>query len=432
MKVLFISSIGLATDLAKQIKNSGHEVKLFVKDIRLKNIFDGIIEKTNNWENELDWVGKSGLIIFDDNGFGSEQEKLRGLGYSVFGGNSIADQIEYNREFTKELFEEYQIISNPLKSFSNLQEAIDYIKNKPRKYTIKREGANSKFITFVGENPTGEDVIEILKNYYNDPILKKQPFSIQEKVDGIEIGVARYFNGQDWIGPIEMNVEHPYLFAGDIGPLTDEMGTVAWYTEKETKLYKETLKKLEPFLRKINYKGDMGINTIINKNGCYALETTPRLGSPITHLQTTIQQSDWALFLKAIADGEDFKMKYKKGYGVVISLSVPPFPFQKHFQTDVCNGLTIDTSELTQEDWKNVHLDEVIFDKNSQTYKVSSQTDGFIMYVTGFDKWSVKKAKEKALAVAKKIHLPKMFYRIDIGDKFAKQNRKTLKKWGWI
>lgn len=432
MNVLYVTRDGLATDLARQIKNSGHEVKLFVKDIRLKNIFDGIIEKTDNWENELDWVGKSGLIVFDDNGFGLEQEKLRERGYSVFGGNKAADDLEYRREFTAKIFQESGINTTFLKSFSKPEEAILYVKENPAKYIIKRDGYNSKFVTFIGEEPHGKDVLEMLENYCKDNILKNQAVSIQEKAEGIEIGVGRYFNGQNWVGPIEMNVEHPHLFAGDIGPMTEEMGTVAWYTQKETKLYKETLKKIEPFLRKINYKGDIGINTILNRDKLYALETTARLGSPITHLQTTIQRSDWALFLKAIADGKDFKMKYKKGYGVVISLSVPPFPFQKHFQTDVCNGLTIDTSELTQEDWKNVHLDEVIFDKNSQTYKVSSQTDGFIMYVTGFDKWSVKKAKKKALNIAKKIHLPKMFYRIDIGDKFARQNRKTLKKWGWI
>lgn len=432
MNVLYITRDGLATDLARQIKKTGHEVKLFIKDERLRNIFDGIIEKTDDWKNELNWVGKSGLIIFDDNGFGLEQEKLRDQGYSVFGGNSKADQLEYKREFTSNIFKKSGINATFLKSFEEPQKAIDYVKENPAKYIIKRDSFNSKFVTFVGEHIDGKDVIEMLENYRKDKILKNQAISIQEKAEGIEIGVGRYFNGNKWIGPIEMNIEHPHLFAGDIGPITEEMGTVCWYTEKETKLYKETLKKIEPFLREINYKGDIGINTIVNNDRLYALETTARLGSPITHVQTLLQKSDWAEFLKAVADGEDFDLKYKKGYGVVISLSVPPFPFQKHFQTDICNGLTIDTSELTEDDWKYVHLDEVIYDQKTASYKVSSQTDGFIMYVTGFDKRSVKKAKEKALKIARKIHLPKMFYRIDIGDKFEKQDKKTLKKWGWI
>lgn len=432
MRVLYITRDGLASDLARRIKDSGHEVKFFIKEPHLKNIFNGIVEKSHNWEEELEWVGKTGLIIFDDNGFGSVQEELRNKGYSVFGGNITADKLEYDREFATEIFNKYGIYTNPLKSFNNFQDAVGYIRNNPNKYTIKREGINSKFVTFVGEHSEGKDVIEILENYYKDPVLKNQPISLQQKAEGIEIGVGRYFNGQNWVGPIEINIEHPYLFPGDIGPLTEEMGTVGWYTEKENKLYRETLKKLEPFLREIDYRGDIGINTIINNKGVHALETTARLGSPIIHIHTLLQKSDWAEFLKAVADGKDYDLKYKRGYGVVTSLCVPPFPFQKHFKTDVCSGLTIDTSDVSKKDWKYIHLDEMVYDLETRKYKVSDQTNGFIMYVTGYDRWDVKKAKNRSLKVARKIHLPKIFYRIDIGDKFVQENRRKLKNWGWI
>lgn len=447
MRILYITENGLASDLARQMKDAGHEVKFFIKDVRLRNIFDGIVEKTNDWEKELDWVGrnirgtrgkkgqKGGLIVFDDNGFGRDQESLRKMGYSVFGGNVAADKLEYDREFCSKTFKKYKINSNSIRTFTGLREAVNFIEKNPRAYTIKREGANSKFVTFVGEHPRGKDVIEMLENYYKDPLLRTQPISLQQKADGIEIGVGRYFNGRNWVGPIEINVEHPHMFPGNIGPFTEEMGTVAWLTDKENRIYRETLKKITPFLQKINYKGDMAINMIVDgptADNIYALEMTPRLGSPIIHLHTTLHKTDWAKFMKAIADGENINLQWRRGYGVVISLSVPPFPFQKYFQTDVCSGLTIDMDKLTPEDWEHVHFDEVMFDAQTGKYKVSSQTDGFVMYVTGFDKKSIARAKNRALAIARKIHLPKMFYRIDIGDKFARIDKKRLEKWGWI
>lgn len=432
MRILHISKDGLAGDLARRMSGSGHDVKYYTEDDRKLDIFDNIIEKIYDWRQELGWVGKDGLILFDDNGFGEVQEDLRNKGYSVFGGNTMADKLEYDREFTNKIFNRYGILTNHLKSFKDFKSAVEYVKKNPAPYTIKREGRNSKFVTFVGEHKDGLDVIEMLENYYRDPRLKSEPISIQKKAVGVEVGVARYFNGKKWVGPIEINVEHPHLFAGNIGPLTEEMGTVAWYTENENRLYKETLKKLEPFLKEIDYRGDIGINTIIEGNKIYALETTARLGMPIIHLQTALHISDWADFFKAIADGKDYKLNYQKGYGVVVCLLVPPFPFQKHFMTDVCSGLTIDTNKLTKKDWKNVHLDEVMFDKEKKVFRISEQTDGFIMYVTGVDEKSIKKARDKALNIAKKIRIPKMFYRIDIGEKLEKKDLKILKKNNWI
>jgi len=431
MNTLFISKKGLASNLAKLIKDEGHEVKYFMCCKKLDNVFDGIVEKTTDWRNELDWVGKEGLIIFDDNGYGKIQEDLREAGYSVFGGCEIADKLEYDREYTQKIFNKYGIRTNQVKSFKNLYDAIDYVEKNPAKWIIKRDGDNSKFITYAGERDDAKDVLEILKNYTLNKRLIDSPISIQKKAYGIEIGVGRYFNGRNFVGPVEMNLEHPRLFAGEIGPFTDEMGTVAWYTDKEKKVYKETLGKIEPFLREIDFRGDIGINCIVNEDGLVALETTARIGCPIVHLQSEIHESGWGEFMKAIADQEDFDLKWKKGAGVVFSISVPPFPFEKHFDTDVCSGLTIYIDNLTKEDMRHVHLDEVAYDKKENRYYISKQTDGFVLYVTGFAK-KVTKAREQALKIIEKIKIPKMFYRIDIGEKFDKHDYKKLKKWGWI
>jgi len=431
MKILYISNNGLANNLARVLLNEGNDVKLFIEDKNLWNVFDNIVPKTNDWKKELEWVGTEGLIVFDDNGYGKIQEKLRSQGYSVFGGCEGADKLEYDREFTYEVFKKYNIKTNAAKTFKSINQAIKFIEKNPDIYTIKREGSNSKFVTFVGEREDGNDVIEILRNYSKNSKLKDEPISLQIKTKGIEIGVGRYFNGNDWVGPIEINLEHPHLFAGNIGPFTEEMGTLAWYTDSESKIYTETLKKLKPFLQEINYRGDIGINCIVNKEGIFAIETTARIGSPIIHIHSELHISPWSDFLKSIADGKTYNLKWRNKYAVVFSIAVPPFPFHKHFDTDVCSGLTIYMDNITEEEMHHIHLDEVAYDNKKNKYYVSEQSNGFILYVTGSSK-TVAQARLKALKIIEKIHVPKMFYRVDIGENFIKTEREQLIEWGYL
>ena len=45
---------------------------------------------------------------------------------------------------------------------------------------------------------------------------------------------------------------------------------------------------------------------------------------------------------------------------------------------------------------------------------------------------TVEKAREAVYALAKKVIIPKIFYRTDIGESFLNRDRDKLRKWGWI
>ena len=85
VRILFISYELVAANLAYLLIKEGCEVKLYIEDRHLRSSFHNLVEQTFNWKKELHWVGKDGLIIFDDIGYGEIQEKLREQGYSVFG-----------------------------------------------------------------------------------------------------------------------------------------------------------------------------------------------------------------------------------------------------------------------------------------------------------------------------------------------------------
>lgn len=433
MKILFISHDLIGGNVAYLLKKEGHDVKLFIEEKEGRKNFDNLVSKTNNWRNELKWVGKDGLIMFDDVGYGKIQDKLREEGYIVLGGSEIGEKLEIDREFGQKICEAYGIKTVPLRDFLDIRQAIDYVKSHPAAWVIKQNTHSFKDLTYMGHFDDGKDVINVLENYEKNNILSSKTITLQQRIDGVEVGVARYFNGTNWVGPIEVNIEHTKFFPGDLGPITSEMGTLAWYdTNENNKLFKETLERLKPFLQQVNFRGDMSLNCVVNKDGAFPLEATARLGTPITHLQSELNISPWGEFLYAIAKGEDYQLKFKSGYGVVVMLAVPPFPYTyKLDKHSFSNTDVYFDNKLTDKDFKHIHFEEIALRaENSKQYYISD-TRGYIMYVTGHG-LSVEAARGKVYNLIKNIHIPKMFYRNDIGMNFIRRDCARLKKWGYL
>jgi phosphoribosylamine---glycine ligase len=432
MNILFISNICIAANLAVLLKNEGYGVKLHIVNKSYRNSFDNLVEKTNNWKKELPWVGKDGLIVFDDVGWGKTQDDLRKKGYKVFGGSKMGDKLEQDREFGQKIFRECGLKTVELKDFSDIEEAIIFIKNNPKKWVVKCNDHTQKFLTYVGEYTCGKDTVSVLKSYFNNRNINREKITLQERIAGIEMGVGRYFNGHDWVGPIEINFEHTKMFPGNIGPITDELGTLAWYDEDENnKLFVDVLDKFKQYLRSIDFRGDFEINCIVNENGAYPLEVTARFGSPIVHLQSELRISPWGEFLYAVANGEKYNLKYKKGYGIVNFIATPPFPYGKKHSKETLYGVNIYLDGLTNKEMGSLHFEGVSMrvGKDIGQYFISSD-DGYIAYTTAVAN-TVKEAREKSLNIIRKIVIPKAFYRDDIGEDFEKR-LPDLKKWGYI
>lgn len=432
MNILFISNDLIGGNLANILKKEGHNVKLFIEDSGRHENFSNIVTKTYNWKKELSWVGKDGMIVFDDVGYGEIQDDLRKQGYTVFGGNKAGDRLEQDRAFGQKIFKKYGLKTVPLKDFNNIKNAIAFVKKNRQAWVIKQNNHHySKVLNYVGEFDDGRDVIGMLDNYYHNKKASTEKISLHQRIRGVEIGVGRYFNGENWVGPIEFNIEYPRFFPGDIGPMTSEMGTVAWYSNDENnKLYKDTILKLEPYLKKINYRGDFEINFIVNETGAYPLEATTRMGSPIIHLHSELNISPWGEFLYAIAKGENYNLKWKKGFGMVVLIAVPPFPYTEKSQKNLLYGSYIYLDNLKEQDLEHVHFEEVSYNPTKKRYYISD-TRGYILYVTDV-KANLKKTQESVYGMIKNIYIPKMFYRSDIGDNFLKENKAKLKKWGYL
>jgi phosphoribosylamine---glycine ligase len=436
MRILFVSSDASGASLCYRLHKEGNEVRFYIssKDKYIQRTLDGMVKKIHNFDEGIRWVGKKGLIVFDYTGYGKTQDKLRKDGYSVIGGSEFGDKLEDSRQYGQKIFSVCGMKIIPSVSFKNASSAIKFLKDNKGPWVLKQNGPANKSLNYVSKFKDNRDILSLLSNYSRLKYFSRESdcFDLQKKIEGIEIGVGRYFNGKDWVGPIELDIEHKDLFNDDLGPKTFEMGTLIWYSNDEKNLlFLSTLAKLKPYLQKINFRGDININCIVNETVAYPLEATARFGYPAIQLHMEIQQSPWAKFLKALADGENYNLKWEKGYGIVVLIATPPFPYHrpryKHFSPE---GITIHfKDELLKQDLNHIHFEGVMKKKNGEF--CICDNIGYALHVSGMDK-TVAKTRDKVYSIIQNIVIPKMYYRTDIGLKFIKEDERKLREWGWI
>jgi len=424
-KFLFVSYDALISDVAWQVTKEGHEVKYYIRNPADKDSADGLVNKIDSWENEVDWAD---IIIFDDVlGMGKWAEKLRKNGKLVVGGTAYTDQLEDDRSFGQEELKKYGIPIIPYENFTNFEDAITYVKSAPGKYVIKPSGeaANIKRFLFVGQEDDGKDVIQVLDAYNRVWTKKIKSFQLQKRVGGVEVAVGAFFNGNDFIYPINVNFEHKKLFPGNIGPSTGEMGTSMFWS-MPNRIFNSTLKKMEEVLRQQNYVGYIDLNCIVNKNGIYPLEFTSRFGYPTIHIQQEGILMPIGNFLYGLADGSLKKFNARSGFQIGVRLVVPPFPYGGEVK-----GPAADSRDsvilFKKPDLSGIHIEDAKIINNE--WAVAGES-GVVFVVVGCGS-TMKQAQQQAYSRTNNILIPNMFYRDDIGDRWFEDSDK-LHNWGYL
>ena len=234
-----------------------------------------------------------------------------------------------------------------------------------------------------------------------------------------------FFNGEDFIYPINVNFEHKRLFPGEIGPFTGEMGTTMYWSEPNP-IFLETLVKIKDKLKKSGCVGYIDINCIANARGIYPLEFTSRFGYPTINIQMEGILTPMGEFLYRLANHENFELKTKKGFqiGVVIALT----PYIARYTPDIAtyHDLSI-LFRRPNPTLEGIHLGDVkLIDDQLRVAGVS----GYILIVTGSGQ-TVEEARKQTYYRVKNIRLQNMFYRVDIGTRWY-QDSDRLQSWGYL
>jgi phosphoribosylamine--glycine ligase len=422
-KFLFVSWESLSGDLAWQIQKEGHEVKVYIKNEEDKDVYDGFLEKVDDWKKYVDWAD---IVVFDDVGFGKEADELRKSGKLVVGGSVYTDKLEEDREFGQSEMRRVGMLTLPHWDFENYDSALKFIEENPGRYVYKPSGyvpSGFKGLLFLGKDEDGKDIHEIIRS--NKTVLAKKikQFQLQKFASGVEIAVGAFFNGNDFIYPININFEHKKLFPGDIGPYTGEMGTLVYHSSPNT-IFKSTLEKMREDIKKSSYVGYIDINCIANARGIYPLEFTCRMGYPLISIQIEGVLSEWGEFLYSIAKGENYDLKTKKGFQIGVVCAVPPFPYEDKTEMGIYKDLSIIFKKPNLE---GVHLGDVKLIEGD--WRIAGNS-GYALVVTGSGA-TVKDARKQTYGRIENILLQNMFYRTDIGLGWYEDSDK-LQTWGYL
>lgn len=423
-KFLFVGWATMNGDLAWQIQKEGHEVKFYIDNKDYADVYDGILDKVANWEEHVDWAD---VIVFDYTGWGQTAEKLRKQKKLVVGGSLYADKTEEDREFGQEEMKKQGLTTLPNFNFHNLDEAVEFLKTNPGRYVFKPNGeaGDEKNLLFIGEEEDGRDLIELIEHNRLAWDRKITDFQLQKFVAGVEVAVGAFFNGQKFIRPININFEHKKLFPGERGPSTGEMGTLMYWADS-SRIFDDTLAKMEPALAANNYVGYFDINCIVNGRGIYPLEITARFGYPTISVQMEGILDPLGEFIFKLAKGEDFQFKTKKGFQIGVVIAVPPFPYV----SDDIFYMFKDSSIL----FKNPNAVEGIHLADNKKVdggdlKLAGNT-GYALVVTGSG-ITVEEARAQVYNRLKNVRLQSMFYRVDIGTRWFSDSDK-LQAWGYL
>jgi phosphoribosylamine--glycine ligase len=423
---LFVSYDALIGDIAWQVVKEGHNVKYYIANPEDKEVADGFVPKVDDWEKEIDWAD---IIIFDDVlGHGTLAKKMRDKEKLVVGGTPYTDMLEDDRSFGQEELKKLGIPIIPYKNFTSFDDAIEFVKENPNRYVIKPSGEaqNVKGSLFIGEEDDGRDVIQVLGDYKKAWATDIPVFQLQKRIVGVEIAVGAFFDGNEFIYPININFEHKKLFPGDLGPSTGEMGTTMFWSGPN-RIFNATLKKLEQKFAEEKFVGYMDINCIVNGNGIYPLEFTARFGYPTISIQQESMLCPIGEFFYELASGNKPKLRVKSGFHIGIRIVMPPFPFNDDETFEVKSKDSMIYFGNSKKPTEGIHIEDVKLVNGD--WIVTGNT-GVVIIVCGSGQ-TMKQAQNQVYSRINNVNIPHMYYRDDIGDRWYEDSDK-LHNWGYL
>jgi phosphoribosylamine--glycine ligase len=418
MRLLGITETCDLGSMYLRLMRDGHDVRVSVSEPLASGTMVGMVPRSADWCADLAWVreaGDEGLILFEAVGFGDLQDRLRSEGFNVIGGSAFGDRLENDRAFAQRFLSKHGLRTVPTREFASVPEALDDLQANPGRRVLKISASAGE--TFVGALPDGRDIAALLR--VRPP---SGEFILMDHVGGVETGVGAYFNGRTFMRPACLDWEHKHFFAGDLGELTGEMGTVATFQGSEA-LFEATLAPLEASFREAGHVGWVNLNLMINEAGIWPLEFTCRFGYPGFAVLEPLHDAGWADIFAAVISGAA-DLPVRDGYSVGIVISTPPFPLSRK-EVDAPVGLPILVGDLEDEHlhWGEVGLEHGEF--------VTSGLYGWTAVVTGTGA-TVEEAKGAAYERVVQVQTPNLRYRLDIGNKLIGGQLQQLTDWGWM
>ncbi|AGL47019.1 phosphoribosylamine--glycine ligase [Streptococcus suis] len=420
MKLLVVGSGGREHAIAKKLLESEQVEQVFVAPgndgmtldgIELVNI--GISEHSAliNFakENDIAWtfVGPDDALaagIIDD---------FEQVGLKAFGPSRLAAELEWSKDFAKQIMVKYGIPTAAFGTFSNFEEAKAYIEEQGAPIVVKADGLALGKGVVVAE--TVEQAVDaaremLLDNKFGDSGAR---VVIEEFLAGEEFSLFALVNGdQFYILPTAQ--DHKRAFDGDQGPNTGGMGAYAPVSHLPQSVVDRAVDTIvKPILEGMiaegrSYLGVLYAGLILTDQGPKVIEFNARFGDPETQIILPRLTSDFAQNIDDILHKRPTQLTWLDSgvtLGVVVASNGYPLDYEKGVELPAKTEGDITT-----------YYAGARFADNSRA--LLSNGGRVYMLVTTAD--TVQEAQEKIYSELKSQDTTGLFYRTDIGSKAVK------------
>lgn len=417
MKILIIDADADGLNFALRSMEYGHSVRLWnprEPDGSPCPVGVGLVEKPADWRPSMDWAD---LILVTSNAkYGGDLEPYFQKGYPIIGANKAGAAWELDREVGQKVLEEAGTPILNFEVFSDYDKAAEFVKKSPRKWVSKPWGGTAdKALSYVPPDGFEKNALIFKLMHWKKQGLKGQ-FMLQERIEGIEMGVSGWFGPGGWTQWIEEDWEFKRLMPGNLGPNTGEQGTVIRFV-KRSKLFNEMCKPLTEALHKTGYVGCVNVNCMMDAEGqMWPMEFTMRPGWPAYNIMMALIEGDPAGWQADLLVGKDtLKMKKEIAVGVVVSHW--RYPFCRTTEPEARGYPLYGINHANQD---SLHYSCIMQGGKEVSYgPVTAGT--YIMVVTGLSD-TVSVAAKKAVTTARQIKMPTdRGFRIDIGERLKKE-----------
>jgi phosphoribosylamine---glycine ligase len=352
--VLIVGSGGREHALGWKIAQSKHVSKIYFApgnggtaqntDIKSNNI-DKLVSFAKRQSNLLTVVGPEeplwlGIVdIF-------EKEGLR-----IFGPRKDVAMLEASKAFAKDLMHNAGIATPDYATFSDPQQAKDYVIRQRKPVVIKADGLAS------GKGVVVCDSLEQAIAAIDNMMIKKEfgaagsTVVIEERICGDEISFIALCDGKT-IMPLASSQDHKRVFNDDKGPNTGGMGAYSPASVVDSGLHDKIMRDvMEPTINALKNRGTpfrgflyAGIMLEESTKEPYVLEFNVRMGDPECQPIMMRMKSDLYDYIDAAVNGRlnsMQQMEWKNQIAVCVIMAAKGYP-GKYEKGKIIQGLGSD------------------------------------------------------------------------------------------
>lgn len=424
MKILVIGRGGREHALARKFAESRHVDKVYVApgNPGMEDVAERVSINETDHQALIDFAHENGIgLTFVGpevpliNGVVDEFEKE---GLKIFGPKKAAAIIEGSKSFTKDLLKKYAIPTARYETFTELDQAVAYVKNQGVPIVIKADGlaAGKGVVVAMSEREAVDALQAMLQDAKFGEASNK--VVIEEFLEGQEFSYMAFVNGEK-VYPMEIAQDHKRAFDGDKGPNTGGMGAYSPVPQIGCDLVQKAHDEILLPVAKAMVKEDRSFTGILyagliaTADGPKVIEFNARFGDPETQVILPRLQSDLVEVIEHVLEGSDCELEWTEESAIGVVLAATGYPEDGYEKGAVIRGL----SHIGE----NMHAYHAGTAKNNQGEFITN--GGRVLLVTALGP-SLEDAKQNVYRELETISCKGLFYRHDIGEKAIAQSLK--------